>query len=64
MNKLVYIYVPNKCVICYVFVKLLIKMIAVDMVNKTYRDSHTINKPFGDPEGWTSNSFTTDSIMK
>jgi hypothetical protein len=35
MNKLVYIYVPNEFVIGHVFVKLLIKRLAVAMVNKT-----------------------------
>jgi hypothetical protein len=35
MNKFVYIYVPNKFVIGHVFLKLLIKWLAVAMVNKT-----------------------------
>jgi hypothetical protein len=37
MNKLVYIYVPNEFVISHVFLKLLIKRLAVAMVNKTVR---------------------------
>jgi hypothetical protein len=35
MNKLVYIYVPNEFVIGYVLLTLLIKRLAVAMVNKT-----------------------------
>jgi hypothetical protein len=34
MNKLVYLFVPNKFVIGHVFLKLLIKRLAVAMVNK------------------------------
>jgi hypothetical protein len=35
MNKLAYIFVPNQFVIGHVFLKLLIKRLAVAMVNKT-----------------------------
>jgi hypothetical protein len=35
MNKLVYIYVPNEFVIGYLLLTLLIKSLAVTMVNKT-----------------------------
>jgi hypothetical protein len=35
MNKLVYIYVPNEFVIGYVLLTLLIKRLAVALVNKT-----------------------------
>jgi hypothetical protein len=35
MDKLVYIFVPNQFVIGHVFFKLLIKRLAVAMVNKT-----------------------------
>jgi hypothetical protein len=41
MNKLVYIYVPNEIVIGYVLMTLLIKRLAVAMVNKTVGVSST-----------------------
>jgi hypothetical protein len=49
MNKLVYIFVPNEFVIDQVVFKLLIKMLAVAMVNKTVvsvADRSICNSPF------------------